>query len=390
MKKLTKKANTLYPKVKVPSYEVIPFGTPILEPGEYLISPSELVWGHSYKTAISDGVVLNFELPRGIYTESSEYYPIPELPFVSSYTTMIERDGDLLYVGLGVSMTSGAAPYGEGNRRVGTYNLKTGEWTPDVLSYFPINCYNTTSTLIDGKFVAIPGYDFASSAQSTRTYVCDLNESNLWKRAADISANNVGTGQRSAVLTHPDGLKYFHIFGGYDSTISQEGNRHLMTHSYYDPRNDVWTELPDLPARIKFHYHFYTEESIYLFGGTVVALDTFNTDVYRYTVENGWEVVGQADLEAAGVWHNSNGQGKAAIVGNKAYFEAYSQGAEDYETYVSSIDINTFELEQNVFMFPSEEYSGTLIEVDDAIYYVGAYSAKNDYSEGLIFYYIKV
>jgi hypothetical protein len=390
MKVFTKKINNLYPKIKLSdeSYEIIPSGSPEVGFGESLLSPTESRWGQLYRKISSEGVVVEFELPNGIYSQSSDYFPVPQPPFTSSYTSMIRKIGDKLYIGLGLISYANS----EGNRFVGTYDLKSGEWNYPVLSMFPKNLYSTSHIVFDETKILVTGiYDWDTTSYIPDTYVCDLEKGNTWKRMADRDEFSLGTDFSIAVIKHGDGLEYIHTFSGYSNQNVPPITRHLKSHHYYDPREDIWVELPELPERIKFPYFYYTETEIYLFGGSIdVALEDpiLNTNVYRYTFASGWEVVGQADLEAANIWHHCTNYYPCAIVDGKAYFEGYEQ-IDATATYIHSIDVNTFELEYNVLAFPNEDYGGNMVEVDGAIFYTGSYAAPS-YEEAPLMYFIKV
>ncbi|MCR9143968.1 MAG: DUF2341 domain-containing protein [bacterium] len=100
-------------------------------------------------------------------------------------------------------------------------------------------------------------------------YVYD-SEDDSWHKAAPMPT---ARGTMDAIV---DNAGQIHVIGGYNGNISV----FRAEHEVYDPGTDAWRTMAPLPIARHHHRMFLIDDSIYLFGGTIVSSAPQTVDVY--------------------------------------------------------------------------------------------------------------
>lgn len=393
MKLLTTQENNFYPKIKISgeTKTLVSSGVPELSPGDVLLSPQETRWGQLYRRLYYKGLVYDFTLPTGVYSKDSEFFRPegnPELPMNEVIGGVY---GDRVYITEGWDEATGDWPNWVRNRVLQYYDIKRNSWSTRQLAPLPFaNSYGAFAEIVGNKLVVSGSLDLNSNpkALSNKTYVYNIN-SDIWLEGANYPG--FGYYSMSCVLTHDDGKEYVHSFGGYNTYITE---KLVKSHCYYDPREDVWTSLPDIPMYTLHSFYFVYNNQIFVFGGKEdTPYDApIYTSVFRFDLESGWEVVGEIDYVRDDFWPRSYNKDRIGFVlsDGRVHFISYVYVDEDdWGVYNFYMNPETFEVTREETASWNEGYYGGLrLRVDDAIYALGGTHALSnyDYNNEVFFY----
>lgn len=149
-----------------------------------------------------------------------------------------------------------------------SYEPASNQWTSLNMTGGPQNLYGFASAT-DGKRLFIFGgytYDFASQtlANTNRGYIFDpiLNQ---W---TPMSLNGAPSARTLASMTWTG--KNFLIFGGYVRSSLTGQLSFVSDHASYDPTANTWTTLPALnaPSPRNLHFATWTGERMVILGGS--------------------------------------------------------------------------------------------------------------------------
>lgn len=128
------------------------------------------------------------------------------------------------------------------------FNPKTGEirTLPDL----PVGVCRTGIAVVDGKLYVIGGAE-ASGHRTPAVQIFDF-ETETWSRGADMPVAREGH-----IFAHEGRII---VPGGYDGTLA------LCDVQVYNPDEDAWAEMPDLPVKASAFQGVVADGCLYLFG----------------------------------------------------------------------------------------------------------------------------